>query len=94
MLSILKSAKAFALLHRFSGRSYVILTDKFTCKEFRDDLDLSKTEFENLVQLLYDSGYVEINNRGGGVVLTVTELGNLVVTGSQPFKIKEKGAVK
>jgi len=94
MLGILFSKKARALLHRFSGRHYVILTDKFTCKEFRDDLDLSKSEFEKLVQELYDSGYVEIKHRGGGVVLTVTEHGLSVVAGSNPFNIKEEGAAK
>ena len=81
MLSILLLKKAQALLHRFNGRLYVILTDKFTCKEFCDNLNLSKVEFEKLVQILDDSGYVEIKQQGGAVVLKVNEQGKSVVAG-------------
>jgi CTP-dependent riboflavin kinase len=94
MLRKLFYKKAHALLYRFSGRLYVTLTDKFTCKEFRDDLDLSKSEFERIVQALDDSGYVEIKHQGGCLVLTVNEQGKSVVAGRDPFKIKGKGAAK
>ena len=73
--SILKQTKASALLSRVEKRGCLLLTNEFDCKEIRSDLATSRSEFDSIIEYLFQNKLITINQKNSTVWMTLTDTG-------------------
>ena len=75
MPSILFHKKAAAFLYRASMQGAILLTNKQMCSELRDELDISRSEFDAIVQYLFEIELISIDQKNGKVWIKLTTKG-------------------